>query len=245
MRLGTIKQILIITDGCSNMGESPVAMASLAKEHGITVNVIGVVQEGKMGNDGMKEIEGIALAGGGISQVVYATQLSQTVQMVTHKAMTQTLQGIVNKQLKQILGNQETIESLPPDKRGEILEYVDEVSETSRLEVVILIDCSASMSSKLDTVKESLFDLSISLGARVGENDYSIFVFPGKETEVELVLDWNPNLQNISAIFSKLIVGGMTPTGPAIKQAIMQFRASAPINRIVGYDEDYTERTGY
>ena len=55
-------------------------------------------------NKAIKEIEGIAMSGGGVSQVVYAHKLSQTVQMVTRKAMTQTLQGVVNKELQQILG---------------------------------------------------------------------------------------------------------------------------------------------
>ena len=102
MRKGTLRQILLITDGCSNHGEDPIAMASLAKEQGITVNVIGVLDQDTIDESGLREIEGIALSGGGISQVVYAKQLSQTVQMVTRKAMTQTLQGVVNRELKQI-----------------------------------------------------------------------------------------------------------------------------------------------
>ncbi len=32
--------------------------------------------------------------------------------------MTQTLQGVVNKELQQILGKDTEIEELPPDKRG-------------------------------------------------------------------------------------------------------------------------------
>ena len=34
MKTGTLKQILLITDGCSNQGEDPIAMAALAKELG-------------------------------------------------------------------------------------------------------------------------------------------------------------------------------------------------------------------
>src|SRR5574342_324066 len=101
MKTGTIRQILLITDGCSNQGEDPIAMSALAKEQGITVNVIGVMEQDVIDDQGMKEIEGIALSGGGVSQIVYSQQLSQTVQMVTRKAMTQTLQGVVNKELQQ------------------------------------------------------------------------------------------------------------------------------------------------
>ena len=42
------------------------------KEQGITVNVIGVMDQDVIDEQGLKEIEGIALAGGGVSQIVYA-----------------------------------------------------------------------------------------------------------------------------------------------------------------------------
>ncbi|MCG3056308.1 hypothetical protein KZ287_29510, partial [Escherichia coli] len=79
-------------------------MAALAKEQGISVNVIGVMEEDVIDEQSQNEIEGIAMSGGGVSQIVYVKQLSQTVQMVTRQAMTQTLQGVVNKELQQILG---------------------------------------------------------------------------------------------------------------------------------------------
>ena len=118
MYTGKIRQILLITDGCSNQGEDPIAMAALAREEGITVNVIGVMEQDMIDEKGMTEIESIAISGGGVSQIVYAQQLSQTVQMVTRKAMTQTIQGVVNQELQQILGRSKTLEDLPPEKRG-------------------------------------------------------------------------------------------------------------------------------
>ena len=42
-RIIAMKQIMLITDGCSNVGESPVMAAALARQEGITVNVVGVV----------------------------------------------------------------------------------------------------------------------------------------------------------------------------------------------------------
>ena len=138
MKKGTLRQILLITDGCSNQGEDPVAMAALAREYGMTVNVIGVLDENERTNGGLKEIENIALSGGGIHQLVYARQLSQTVQMVTRKAMTQTIQGFIHKELQTILGNDKEIEDLPPEKRGQVVEVVDELGETMDLEVLIL-----------------------------------------------------------------------------------------------------------
>ncbi|WML55502.1 VWA domain-containing protein [Neobacillus sp. PS3-12] len=230
MYTGKIRQILLITDGCSNQGEDPIAMAALAREDGITVNVIGVMEQDTIDEKGMKEIENIAMSGGGVSQIVYAQQLSQTVQMVTRKAMTQTIHGVVNRELQQILGKSQTLEDLPR-KRGEVIEVVDELGETVELEVLILVDSSASMKQKLPTVKEALLDLSISLNARSGNNYYSVYVFPGKRDNVEKVLDWTPNLQSLTKIFSQLTTGGITPTGPAIRTAISSFNQNRSMRR--------------
>ncbi|MBB5325833.1 Ca-activated chloride channel family protein [Anoxybacillus tepidamans] len=243
MRKGTLRQILLITDGCSNHGEDPIAMAALAKEQGITINVIGVLDQDMMDENGLREVEGIAMAGGGISQVVYAKQLSQTVQMVTRKAMTQTLQGVVNKELKQILGSNVSLEDLPPEKRGEVMEIVDELGETVELEVLILIDTSGSMKTKLPTVKEALFDLSLSLNARIGDNQFSVFVFPGKRGDVEKVLDWTPKLEQLSSVFPKLTSGGLTPTGPALREAVSYFNKKRSLRSLIASDESYFEES--
>lgn len=238
MKTGTLRQILLITDGCSNHGENPIAMAALAYENGITVNVIGVLEEDVMDEKALQEIEDIAKAGAGVSQVVYATQLSQTVQMVTRKAMTQTLQGMVNRELQQILGGLKTVDDLPPEKRGEVMEVVDELGETSQLEVLVLVDTSASMKHKLPTVKEALLDLSLSLNARSGENRFSVFVFPGKKKDVENILDWTPKLESLTAIFSKLTTGGLTPTGPAIREGISHFKKKRSLRSLLSRDDE-------
>lgn len=244
MKKGTIKQILLFTDGCSNVGEDPIAMAALAKEHGISINVIGVMENDVIDEQGMREIKGIAAQSGGVSQIVYAKALSQTVQMVTRKAMTQTIQGVVNKELKQILGSDMNIEDLPPDKRGEVLEVVDELNETVDLEVLLLVDTSASMKPKLPTVKEALLDLSLSLNARMGNNLFSLFVFPGKKGEVEKLLDWTPKLEALTTVFSKLTSGGMTPTGPAIKEALNYFQKKRSLRGLLtGDDEEFYEES--
>nr|WP_211171218.1 VWA domain-containing protein [Bacillus sp. DNRA2] len=228
----------MITDGCSNQGEDPVAMAALAYEQGITINVIGVMDQDIIDERGMQEIEDIAMAGKGVSQIVYATQLSQTVQMVTRKAMTQTLQGLVNKELQHILGGSKTVEDLPPEKRGEVMEVVDELGETAQLEVLILVDMSASMKQKLPTVKEALLDLSLSLNARSGGNRFAVFVFPGKKNDVEKLLDWTPNLSDLTKAFSKLITGGITPTGPAIREALSYFQKKRSLRSLLSRDDE-------
>lgn len=63
-----MKQILIITDGCSNVGVSPVMAAAQALREGITVNVAGVIDYGTIGELGSAEIQEIAKAGEGLAK---------------------------------------------------------------------------------------------------------------------------------------------------------------------------------
>lgn len=246
MKQGTLKQILLLTDGCSNQGEDPAAAATIAYQQGITVNVIGILDADESEEShGLQEIEDIALAGGGVSQIVYSEALSQTVQMVTKQAMNQTIQGFVNKELEQILGKKQTLEDIEPDKRGEIIEVVEELGETTDLDVLILLDTSASMHHKLQMVKESLIDLSISLNARVGKNRFAIYSFPGKRKSIQKVLDWTPKLDSISSVFPKITSGGITPTGPAIREAMYQFGRKSLLRSFRYGNEQDIEEAGY
>ncbi|MBT2218166.1 VWA domain-containing protein [Virgibacillus dakarensis] len=246
MKKGTLKQILLITDGCSNRGEDPAATANIASRQGITVNVIGILDDDQTEEpEGLKEVEDIALSGGGVSQLVYKQSLSQTVQMVTKQAMTQTLQGFVNQELKQILGSEQTMEDLEPEKRGEIMEVVEDMGETCDLEVLVLVDTSASMHDKLPTVKEALIDLSISLNARIGRNRFCIYSFPGKRNSIQKVFDWSPKLDEVSTVFPKLTSGGITPTGPAIREAMYQFGKKSLLRGFENEDESDVEEAGY
>ncbi|MFC4620378.1 vWA domain-containing protein [Camelliibacillus cellulosilyticus] len=244
MKKGRLKQILLITDGCSNQGEDPVAMAALAHEQGIVVNVIGVVDKDQTGRSGIQEIEDIAMAGGGISQIVKTKELSQTVQMVTRQAMTQTIKGVINQELQQILGEDETMEDLPPEKRGQVMEVVDELGETMDLEVCILVDTSASMEKKLPTVHEALLDLSISLNSRMGGNQFCLYTFPGKRKPIDKILAWTPKIDAIHSVFSKLASGGVTPTGPAIKEATKSFSRHSG-REMRTHDVSIIEETGF
>nr|WP_255238189.1 VWA domain-containing protein [Salipaludibacillus sp. LMS25] len=220
MKRGTIRQILLITDGCSNAGEDPVAMAAIAKEEGLSVNVIGILDDGDDNERGISEVNDIAAAGGGMSDVVYVKALSQTVQMVTKKGMTQTIHGVVNREISQILGKDQRMDDLEPEKREELMEVVDELGETSQLDMIILVDTSASMRNKLPRVQEALLDLSLSLKSREGDNYFCLYSFPGKRQPVEKLLSWTPQLDSLKGAFKKLSTSGVTPTGPAIMEAI-------------------------
>jgi Ca-activated chloride channel homolog len=114
------------------------------------------------------------------------------------------------------------------------------------LEVLVLIDASGSMEDKMLTVQESLLDLSISLNSRIGENEFSIFAFPGKKKEVEELLSWSSKLDSIGKIFSKISLGGITPTGPAIKEGIAAFTRKRSSKRSFLSDDapGYIEESG-
>ncbi|MBO8157680.1 MAG: VWA domain-containing protein [Bacillaceae bacterium] len=246
MKKGTLKQILLITDGCSNQGEDPSAVSALIRQQGITVNVIGVLEDdGSEDPEGLQEVEEIASAGGGVSRIVYAKALSQTVQMVTRQAMTQTLQGVVNQELQQILGSDQSMDDLPPEKRGEVMEVVEDLGETCDLEVLVLVDTSASMTNKLPTVKEALEDLSLSLNARTGKNRFAIFSFPGNRKNISEILSWTPAIEHISSVFPKLTSGGITPTGPALKEAMFQFASAPALKERSKTDEIIYEEPGH
>lgn len=233
-----MRQILLITDGCSNVGMSPVVAAAHARSEGISVNVVGVLDQGDVGELGAAEIDEIARAGGGLSRLVNMRQLSQTVQMMTRKTVLQTIQLVVQKELKQVLGNG-SIEALPPEKRGEVVKVIDELGESSSLQVALLIDASASMKPKLAAVEEAIHDLMLSLQARQGKSEISVFHFPGSKHGDDCVmdLDWTAHLNGAHSIFPKLQMGGTTPTGPAIMQ-VVEFYRQGDLGRKSRYETD-------
>lgn len=215
-----LKQILLITDGCSNIGVNPVGVAEEAREQGIAVNVIGVVDGGRLGAQGEKEAQDIALAGGGMCRIVETRQLAQTMQMMTRHTMQLSIQQVVNKELQSIVGKQ--MVELPPDKRMEIAHVIDQAGEEAALRLVLLVDVSASMKDKLPQVREAIRDLEIGLDSRKGTHEVAVITYPagGQLAKVVSRFCEQPGL---TALSSELSASGGTPTGPALQQAIELF----------------------
>ncbi|TXK78275.1 vWA domain-containing protein [Paenibacillus sp. N3.4] len=227
-----MKQILLITDGCSNVGVSPVIAAAQAHAEGVVVNVIGVIDHGELGVLGSEEIREIADAGGGMSRIVDSSQLSQTVQMMTRKTVSSTIQQAVGKEMQSILGHGH-LEQLPPQQRAEVVQVIDAMSETTSLRVALLIDASASMKPKLAAVREAIHDLLLSLRARSGKSELAVFHFPStksRDQELEMDLNWTNQLANLDKMFYKINMKGTTPTGPALLQTL-QFVTDKPISQ--------------
>ncbi len=218
----SFKQITLITDGQSNMGLSPVLAAKKARDHNIIVNVIGITDEGALGLNGSEEIRGIATAGGGLSQIVSIEHIAKTVQYVTQQSMNKTIQQVINRQLKQILG-QGDIYQLPPEERIKVVEVMDHMSEHSHLDILLIVDMSASMRSKLKKIEEALFDFQLSVRSRAGSNQIAIATYPSKENHLEIKIPWTREYFKMDMMISQFIPNGNTPTGPAIEEAIEYF----------------------
>src|SRR5690625_67838 len=225
MDTGTIKQVLLITDGCSNQGEDPIEVSHMIAKKGISINVIGVLEDDQSEDPlGLREVNEIAQAGKGISRIVYADLLSETVQAVTQQAMTQTIQSFVSKELKEIFGKNTDEEDLPPETRGEVHRVIEDLGESAHLQVLILVDTSASMQHKMEAVKDALDDFILSLQARTGQHSYSIYQFPARNQVVKELLPWTSDGKSVAKVFPKLAAGGITPTGAALKQAVRAFQ---------------------
>ncbi|MCL6454568.1 MAG: VWA domain-containing protein [Alicyclobacillus sp.] len=237
----TIRQILVITDGFSNVGEDPVAVAQEARRKGIVVNVIGVVDGGDLGRQGKQEALSIADAGGGMCRVVQPSDLSATAQMMTHQTMQMTLQQVVGRELMQAMGKQ--VEDLPPDDRARVAQVVDKLEDVLRLELVAAVDTSASMRDKMPMVREALRDLSLSLQAREGTSMVAIVRFPGTTDDApfEVVSDFSPEL-DLGPLERIFVARGGTPTGPALRASIELFdglaKRARPGTGVAGPESD-------
>lgn len=220
-----MKQLILITDGNSNEGMSPVAAAAEAYARGVIVNVIGIVDPASGGWRSEQEIEEIAKAGGGIHRFVSPAKLAYTMQMMTRHTVAATIQQVVNAELRSIFKDEDaSIETLTPQKRALIVKSVDEWTETAPLQVALLIDASASMKHKFDAVRSAASDLLISLQARAGKSELAVLHFPGNHANaVEIDAEWTSELAKIDKILYKLNVKGITPTGPAILQSLTMF----------------------
>lgn len=217
----SIKQIIIITDGCSNQGESPVAVAAKAREQGIIVNVIGIIQR-NFAEKAQREIREIAEAGDGLAEFASLADLSHSMQVLTRRSMQMTVEKAIQRQLSSIVGPA-GIMAVPPAARSEIIELWENICEDVTLKCLILLDISGSMQSKLVQVEKSVHELLLSFEGRRGKQLVAVAAFPGGNETLDLVREFRADTSGIRQCISSLKAGGNTPTGPAINQAIGLF----------------------
>lgn len=226
-----VKQILLLTDGCSNRGESPVTVASRIRKKGITVNAIGVADRDSLRVMSAKEIENIAVAGGGFNRVVTTRHLGETVQLVTRQATMSTIQHKLKSLASERIGGRTGVplEELPPQVRRSVVRRMEELEARSVLQLLILIDTSASMRSKLPAIQKTLLDLSVQLRSRRTPTYLSLFTFPGVGHThlIHCHVSWTFQLEDVHPFVQQLSTGGVTPTGPALRMAANEFNSTS------------------
>lgn len=215
-----LKQIIVVTDGESNIGGDPREAAREAKERGITVSTIGIVGEGS--NLSRSEIIDIALNGGGTYDIAAIDYLAQSMTMVTQKSVRMTLQEAVNNELKNIIGKD--IKELNPAIRTQVVDYIEKLSDEVDLKCVILMDLSESMGNKLNKAKSSVLELLRSIKAREGNSEICVIGFPGEGGEyTKLISPFTSNMLELERNLKALKSGGNTPTALAIMRAVNIF----------------------
>lgn len=217
-----IKQIIVITDGCSNQGENPAAAALEACKKGITVNAIGLMHNG-FDATARAEIESMAEAGGGIADFANLADLSYSMQSLTRSSVQMTIDKAIQRQLATVVGPG-GLAAVSPQIRGKIVGVWEDICETATLKCLILLDCSGSMQPKLAQAERSIHELLTSLQGRKGRNLLATAVFPGNMGDVcRIVMNFTADFNNIGSMLTVIRAGGLTPTGPAIIKAVNLF----------------------
>lgn len=213
-----LKQIIVITDGHSNYGRDPVDAAREAREYGITVNAVGILDAGWMGARGRQEVERIAHVGGGVCQFTAAEDIGQTIHTVTSQLTRRYSELILNRQLRQMTGVELT--GLSPAQRDVLILLLMKLDEEIEMDLVLVLDTSGSMINKKLALEESLAETMICLGQRTGAVKLAIVQFPGPAGNGCLIKPWQINNVLTSRILRAVSYGGPTPTGPAIEAAV-------------------------
>jgi len=215
----TIKQIILVTDGQSNVGRDPIEVAEKAYQNGIIVNTIGVVDQKGTSEDALNEIVHIAKAGGGNYEYSYIDELFHTMQSLTYKTVNQTLQDVVSKQLKAMIG--QDINSMEPKSRSKILNYIDSFSDDVGVQCCILLDSSGSMANKIQVARHSILDLIQSFKGRKGRVDVSVIAFPGENLHTCRVLhSFGDSTDRLERSIYDVDPKGGTPTALGIEEGI-------------------------
>lgn len=219
--IGEIRQIIIITDGKSNIGISPLEAAKQASKLGIVVSTIGIIGQNGDGDErDIEELEGIAKAGGGLCEYTHLEELGMTIQVMTQKTAQKTIEQIVSKQLKSIIGVD--MNNLEPKSRFKIVDFIENFGDSINLKCAVVLDSSGSMSSKMDTAKRSLIDLLQNLRSRRGESKIAVIKYPGiKDEPASVVCGFTDSPEILQSKLNSIRAGGGTPTGPAIEKACM------------------------
>lgn len=231
-KIVNFRQILLVTDGESNVGCDPISVARDAYKAGITVNTIGIVN-GVAGEKPMVEIQEIANVGGGVWELTDIGSFYKTMEMVTQKSVYKTIEEAVSRELRSILGT--GLNDIHPDSRKKIISLIDKLGDEINVKCCIVIDCSGSMANKIDIAKKSILNLLRILKSRKGKTEIGVITYSGKgQSLYRVVCDFTEDIVELERELTKITVGGTTPTGPALKAAIDLFLGGSKEDELLG-----------
>lgn len=216
---GEINQIIVVTGGKSNLGISPIEAAKKAYGAGVIVSTIGIINlRGSRDKKDIEEAEEIAKAGGGLYEYSHIEELGRTIQNLTHKTARKTIEQMVSRQLKTVIG--EEIKSMEPKSRLRIIDFIEKYGENINLKCVVVLDTSGSMRDKLAALKKSLVDLLENLRGRKGNSCIAVVAYPGKDSGMcSVMCRFTSEISILRQKLELISSGEGTPIGPAILEA--------------------------
>lgn len=212
------RQIMLITDGESNEGVDPMTAAKEGHDKGVTTSTIGIIDKN---NDErpLKEIKDIAEAGGGVWDITNIQNLSMALSVATVKSVYKTIEEAVNKELKEIIGT--GLNDIEPQSRIKVTDMIDRLGDEVNIKCCVVVDASSSMANKMNMAKKSIINLLRILGQRKGKTKIAVVSYPGKnESQYDILCDFTEDITILEGSLNKIVIGGNTPTGPAIKSAV-------------------------
>lgn len=209
-----LNQLIIISDGQSNVGPEPSSIAELAFNKNIRVNTIGIIDSSRS-TDSIFELENIAKRGGGICELTKLDNLSETLSRVTINSIYDSIEKVVSSELKELIDAD--LYELSPNDRNKIITMIDKIGNEVELKCLILLDTSGSMKKKIDIARKSVLELLMFLNERKGENFIGFMTFPGQNGHYQLLCDFTKDTEELKEKINHIDIGGTTPTGYAIE----------------------------
>lgn len=212
---GEINQIIVVAGGRSGLGISPIEAARKAYDEGITVSTIGIINLSGSDEKAVEEVEEIAKAGGGLWEYSSIEYLDRTIQKLTRKTARRTIEQIVDRQLKAIIG--EEIEDLEPKSRIKLVDFIQRYEENINLKCIILLDTRESMRGKVAILKKSVIKLLENLHKRKGNSSIAVLTYPGENIDMcSIICEFTSDISILNQKLEIICSGRDTPIGPAI-----------------------------
>jgi len=175
---GEIKQIIIVTDGKSDSGVSSVEAAKKAYDKGIVVSAIGIVDPEAGSEREAEEAKKIAEAGGGLWYCSKAEDLKYAVEKIAIDTSIKTIERIVDRQLKVIIGGE--IPDLEPESRKKIMNFIKKYGGNINLKCIIVIDTGRSIKGSFSIAEKSVEGLLENIRIRKGSSSIAVIDCSGE-----------------------------------------------------------------